>query len=199
MKALIKKYILLFIIFIAGCYVGLHLHGTLSLWIYEGKIKINNFSCFGHSNLWETYQLDCYIKKQDMSSFKFSNNLSCKELLSTGLNEDNYSENTRQYLSIMAIKTDSIKFDINIDSKSKTLLRSNTGGEVAKGEFQIINEDNNLITALRKVPLEDPFQSTDYEQITIFKNSGKGIIEGYITQGKLNIPENIRTSYILCK
>lgn len=200
-----QKNILLFVIsvciFATGFFIGLHLHGTLSLWIYEGKIKVNKFSCFGHTNWWETYQLDCYLKKsKDMSSFKFSHNLSCQELLSTGLNEDNYSENTKQYLSFMTFKTDSITYRITIDPTTKTLKRSNTGGEVAKGVFNIIKEDSNVITALRKTPLGEPFNTIDYEEITILKDSGKGIIQGYSTKDQLNyFPENIRTSYMLCK
>ncbi|HRN69712.1 MAG TPA: hypothetical protein PLS49_00880 [Candidatus Woesebacteria bacterium] len=199
-----NKIILLVILFVSifttGLYIGLHLHGTLSLWIYEGKIKIDKFSCFGHTNWWETYQLDCYTKKpKTMTSFKFSNNLSCKGLLSSGLNEDNYSETTKQFLSLMTFKTDSINYTIAIDPMAKTLTRSNTGGEVAKGVFHIINEDNKIVTALRKAPLGEPFNSTDYEQITLFKNSGKGIIQGYITTDQLKFSESIRTSYILCE
>lgn len=176
-----KRTILLLIIlistFVTGFSIGLHLHGTFSSWIYEGKMSATKFSCFGHTNWWETYQLDCYFPKQKpVSSFKMSPHLKCHWLQTTSLGEDTYSASTRKYVSTRTFKTDNINFDINIDTTNNILTRSSSDGEVAKGPFDIIVNDEKVLIALRKSDLGEIFKSFAYEEILLLKNSGKGVI-----------------------
>lgn len=94
---------------------------------------------------------------------------------------------------------DHVTFTISLDEKAKKLYRSNTGGEVAQGAFTILSDDKNQISALRKAPLGEPFFSTAYEQITILKSSGRGMMQYSNTTDALSNSENLNSIIFQCE
>lgn len=166
--------------------------------IYQGKFSTTQISCFGHNNILETFYYNCLIPRKH-KPFTLSKKLTCRQLYWTGFEEDNYSEQTKKYTYISSRKMDHVTFTISVDAKAKKLYRSNTGGEVALGAFSIFSDDQNQISALRKVPLGKPFFSTAYEQITILKSSGKGMMQYHNTNDALGNSENLNSIIFQCE
>ncbi len=187
-------------ILMACCFlIGLHLHGTFSLLVYQGRMTVKNFACYGHTNLWETYQIDCYKKKNQNFSFKMSNHLRCNSIILSGISDDNYSQDTKHYLNAMTIKMNNLSYIININSDKNILTRENTGGEVAHGSFTITQNDDTIISAYKKMYIGEPFYGYEHEQIAILKNTGKGVITHFSTGSNLNNFEGIGSTFVECQ
>ncbi len=177
---------------------GMHAHGIFNDLIYNGTITINQISCFGHNNTWETFYYNCLIPRNN-KQFIFSHKLTCRQQYWSGSYEDNYSEQTKKYISISSRKIDHITFTILIDDRKSQLYRSNIGGEIAKGQFRIVQDDDEEIVALRKAKIEKPFDSYTYEQIILLKNSGKGIMVYQNTKDALGNQSSINSIFFQCE
>lgn len=190
-------FVAFFFIAIVAFLFGIHWHGTLSSWVYWGKLKVNKLTCFGHNNINETYQQDCYFPAPK-SLFVMKSKLSCQLITNHQLGlYDYYSK----FASVISIKTDYHAFTLNIHENDKTLFRSRDPGEVARGRYNIIQNDNKSIMALRKqnISLGRKQHIDIYEYITLSKQTGAGSASGYNFSNTIGKSGGIATEFFLCR
>ncbi len=177
-------------------FFGLNITGKLSGLVYENKIRISDLICYGHNKLFETYQMDCYWPTPD-KQFSYVNNLKCREITAHSLNTDTI----RKHNSTTTIKIRELNFSLNIDSNKKVLKRSPFPGEYPRGNYEIINEDKNMITATRKSSTALAISEISiYEYIIFSKKSGKGILSNTdIDSNPNNASSSMSVNYFECQ
>ncbi len=176
--------------------IGIHWHGTVSQWIQNKKIKAHSLRCYGHNNLTETYQQDCYAEL-NRPAFVMKDHLICQYITIHQLETDMKNKMVNE----QNIKSDYRKLTIDIDSKKKILTRSADAGEVVKGTFTIIKEDTNTLLAERKTVIDDVFYKfTNYEYILLTKKSGTGTITYTDVDASTKTSHsNINTAFFQCQ
>lgn len=200
MKVLIKLifFLLLFIFLLIGSFLfGLHWHGTIAQ-----KINPDKLMCWGHNNLWETFQVDCYYplnKKQ--TKFKFSKEIKCSLITNSQLFNDNskYQPGKQlKYNGVSLIKTDYRNFVLKFDYPNNEVIKSFDPGEPLKEPFVIIQNDNNVINAIRKTKIDD-FFGYEYQYLTLSKKTGKGIISWLNTENFNSDEDSIASEFFQCQ
>jgi hypothetical protein len=195
------KIFILVILFLIAIVVsfnfGLHWNGTLAT-----KITPKKLTCYGHNNFWETYQVDCYSPLNDkQKKFVFTDHLKCSLITNYQL----YNVNSKYQLDtpptfngILLIKTDYRNFNLDFDYSHNEIQRSRDPGEPVKDPYVIIQNDNNVINAIRKTKLSD-FFGYEYQFITFSKKTGKGIIAWTNTQDYSSNQDSFAAEFFQCE
>jgi len=149
---------------------GIHWHGTLGDWMREnGTIK--TLSCFGNNNLTETFQLDCYAPFVSSKEFVYNKEMVCHVLTNHQLSV----MPDKPFYDIGLIKSDYVQFSLLVDEDKQTIQRSNTGGEMSRGLYTLVQQDDVILHGIQKNVYDDGFSKREYEYITVSKKTGRGM------------------------
>ncbi len=194
---LIFSLVFLISVIIVSFLVGLHWHGTI-----VRKIPPKKLTCQEHNNFWETYQIDCYSPlTEKQKNFIFSNRLTCSLLTNNQLMDvdKKYEKKLpKSYHEIVLIKTDYVNFTLDFDLQNNEIIRSREPGEPMKNPYEIIQNDENIISAIRKNKFDD-FFGYEYQYIMLSKKTGKGISTWANTEDFKPDSDSINTEFFQCE
>ncbi|MDO8611021.1 MAG: hypothetical protein Q7R95_10880 [bacterium] len=198
----IIKYLIVFIIIF--CVMGAFFVGLnwSSITLLSKRIIPTQLMCFGFNNLQETYQLNCYAPlTKNQKKYSFKDHLICKTITNHQFrtSDTKYQfESPKIYNEITSIKNDYSNFILDFDYGNNEIKSSSQPGEPKKDPFVIIQNDNNVVNAIRKTKLDNYF-GYEYQYITLSKKTGKGSLTWTNTQDFDPHLDSFATEFFQCE
>jgi hypothetical protein len=172
---------------------GIHWHGTIGSEMINRRM-INNLFCYGHTNFLETFQLNCHSPQ--VSTFgAFKNHMNCQALTNHQMTNSRSPTHTDNEFTI--VKADYVKFTLDIDSETSTIVQSPQPGESAKEPYKVIQNDEDNVQAIRTAAIDD-FYGHVYEYMTLSKKTGKGMLVWTNTDDNIPQGDSISSTFFQC-